>query len=193
MFVREEFVKKKSGGMQKRTYVKVKCAYCGKEKEMRSCGVKAKNYCDASCSQKDRLRKPKDHPNWKGGRRLNHDGYVEVLMPKHHRARGNNYVFEHIVVIEKKLGRKLKNDEQVHHIDGDKTNNDPKNLMALKIGQHSSVTGDERRAKNVIPCNYCGTPIYRKPYEQKKNKNSYCSRECVGYGTGKGRKKGVKE
>lgn len=190
MFVREEFTKKKSGGFQRRTYVNIKCAYCKKEKTMRSDALKNKNYCNASCSQKDRLRKPEDHPNWKGGRRLNHDGYVEVLMPEHHRSRGNGYVFEHIVVIENKLGRKLRKNEQVHHIDGDKTNNDPRNLMALKAGQHSSVTGDERRAANVIPCNHCGRPVYKKPFEQRKNKNSYCSRRCLGLWS-KENKKGV--
>lgn len=188
MIVREEFVKKKSGGLQRITYSKIKCAFCGSEKEMRTHGVKDKNYCGPRCSQKDRLRKPEDHPNWKGGRRLNHDGYVEVLMPQHHRARGNGYVFEHIVVLENKLARKLKKHEQTHHLDGDRTNNDPGNLIALKAGQHSSVTGDERRAKNVIPCDYCGKPTYKKPYEQKINKNSYCSRRCVGFGTAKNRK-----
>lgn len=188
MIVREEFVKKKSGGLQRITYSKISCAFCGKEKEMRTHGVKRKNYCGPRCSQRDRLRKPEDHPNWKGGRRTNHNGYIEILMPEHHRARGNGYVFEHIVVIENKLGRKLKANEHVHHIDGDKTNNDSKNLMALKAGQHSSVTGDERRANNVIPCHYCGTPVYKKPYQQKTNKNSYCSRRCVGYGTSANRK-----
>lgn len=176
--------------MKERKYVIVKCAYCGKEKSIRSDGVKSKNYCGPSCSQKDRLRSPQDHPSWKGGRRINHNGYVEVLKPEHHRARGNGYVFEHILVLENKLGRKLKDDETVHHIDGNITNNNPSNLMALKRGQHSTVTGDDRRAKNVIPCYLCGEPVYRKPYQQKKNKRTFCSRKCLGLWT-KENKKGV--
>ena len=35
----------------------------------------------------------------------------------------------HRVAMERKLGRKLKPGEIVHHIDGDKRNNDPDNLM----------------------------------------------------------------
>lgn len=35
----------------------------------------------------------------------------------------------HRLIAEQKLGRPLKKGEVVHHIDGDKTNNDPSNLM----------------------------------------------------------------
>ena len=39
---------------------------------------------------------------------------------------------EHRVVAAKKLGRSLKKGEVVHHIDGDKRNNNPINLMVFK-------------------------------------------------------------
>lgn len=188
MIVREEFVRKKSGGFQRRTYELIRCAYCGKEKTIRSDGKKDKNYCNASCSQKDRLRSPEDHPNWKGGKRYNHNGYIEVLMPEHHRARGNGYVFEHIIVLENKIGRRLNSDEHTHHLDGNKSNNDPDNLVVLKASEHSVVTAAERRAKNMIPCDHCGTPSYKKPHQQRKHKNLYCSRSCAGYGTAAKRK-----
>ena len=41
---------------------------------------------------------------------------------------GGKQVFEHRVVMEKVLGRPLRNNENVHHLDGDKLNNDPSNL-----------------------------------------------------------------
>ena len=38
---------------------------------------------------------------------------------------------EHRLVAEEKLGRPLRKEEVVHHIDGDYKNNDPNNLMVL--------------------------------------------------------------
>jgi hypothetical protein len=38
--------------------------------------------------------------------------------------------------MEKIIGRKLKRNEYVHHIDGDKTNNSPENLKVVYAGDH---------------------------------------------------------
>lgn len=176
--------------MIKRKYVEVSCAYCGKIKSIRSDSVKEKNYCNQSCSQKDRLKEPKNHPSWSGGRRIRQDGYIEIHMPNHHRARANGYVFEHIVVLEEKLGRKLSANEQCHHIDGNKQNNNPENLISLNIKEHSLETSRIRRQKNTFSCLQCGKEVYRKPYEQRKNRNIFCSRSCLGKWTHKN-KKGV--
>lgn len=43
---------------------------------------------------------------------------------------------QHRLVAEKMLGRKLREDEVVHHIDGDKRNNDPENLMVMTAAEH---------------------------------------------------------
>lgn len=55
--------------------------------------------------------------------------YKELYLPNHHRAKVNGCVDEHIILAETKLGRPLKDGEVVHHIDKDKLNNDPNNLM----------------------------------------------------------------
>ena len=52
-------------------------------------------------------------------------------MPNHPKANKNGCVYEHILVAEQKLGRPLKNDECVHHIDENKRNNDPNNLIVF--------------------------------------------------------------
>ncbi|WP_243259146.1 HNH endonuclease signature motif containing protein [Clostridium sp. 'deep sea'] len=60
---------------------------------------------------------------------------------------------EHRVVAEKKLGRKLRKGEVVHHIDGDKLNNSPDNLMVFSSqeehaawhSKHDDFLGNERR------------------------------------------------
>jgi HNH endonuclease len=50
-----------------------------------------------------------------------------------------DWEWEHRVVAAKMLGRKLKSDEHVHHIDGNGLNNDPQNLQVLSAGAHSRL------------------------------------------------------
>jgi len=71
-----------------------------------------------------------NNPSWKGGSYIEPEkGYRMIRMPEHHRARANGYVLEHIVVAETVLGRRLKPNEEVHHKDRDRANNDPANLQ----------------------------------------------------------------
>jgi len=73
-----------------------------------------------------------DHPVWTGGRFINYQGYVMVLMPNHHRANPNGYVPEHIIVLEKHFNRPILPTEHPHHIDENKTNNHIGNLIVFK-------------------------------------------------------------
>jgi transposase len=74
--------------------------------------------------------------NWQGGRR-EVSGYIYVYAPDHPYA-NNKAVAEHRLVMEKKIGRHLTPDEVVHHLDGNRKNNDPDNLVLYKRGQHVS-------------------------------------------------------
>lgn len=78
----------------------------------------------------------KNHPYWKGGRNKTSDGYIEIYMPNHPFA-SRNYIREHRLVIEKQLGRYLKPNEVVHHLDGQRNNNKLENLHLFQnAGKH---------------------------------------------------------
>ena len=46
---------------------------------------------------------------------------------------------EHRVVMERILGRPLRSDEVVHHVDGNKRNNDPSNLRLMTQSEHIAL------------------------------------------------------
>lgn len=82
--------------------------------------------------------------NWKGGRKTNYKGYIQVLEPNHHRADPSGYVFEHILVFEKETGITVTKDFVVHHLDGNKQNNDISNLCLMTMGGHTSFHNKNR-------------------------------------------------
>lgn len=73
-------------------------------------------------------RRGPEHLNWKGGRILN-GGYWYVWNPEHPNTTKRGYVAEHRLLISAVLGRPLLRQEVVHHIDGNRQNNDLTNLM----------------------------------------------------------------
>ena len=81
------------------------------------------------------LREMKRAPN-QTYRTVTPKGYVRIYLPEHHRADMNGYTWEHIVVMEQKLGRLLLSRELVHHHDGVRANNDPSNLELRTTATH---------------------------------------------------------
>src|SRR3990167_909794 len=81
------------------------------------------------------------NPKWRGGRRVDKDGYILVLQRSHPYADSyHGYVREHRLVMEKKIGRYLLPTEVVHHKNGDKQDNRISNLLLLRsLSQHSKV------------------------------------------------------
>lgn len=95
--------------------------------------------CGCHRNDVNRSRTGSQAGNWKGGRHVGTDGYVQVYKPGHHRAKKNGYVREHIVVMEAKLGRLLKPEEQVHHLNNIKDDNRPENLELWSRSQPSGA------------------------------------------------------
>ncbi len=72
-----------------------------------------------------------NHPSWKGGKSLCKMGYYRVWASKGRRT------LEHRVIAEGALGRKLKSNEIVHHINGDTSDNRNKNLLICDKSYHN--------------------------------------------------------
>ncbi|KZS63070.1 hypothetical protein A4G28_04350 [Mycobacterium ostraviense] len=52
-----------------------------------------------------------------------------MLAPSHPDADSRGYVYEHRIVMEQKIGRRLTKTEVVHHINHVRDDNRPENLM----------------------------------------------------------------
>ena len=91
------------------------------------------------------------HPNWKGGRYINTDGYVFIYSPTHPNKTKAGHVMEHWLVMEQAIGRYLKPDEVVHHKDSNPQTNDISNLELTVQPKHASLhnTGVGRRAVDM--------------------------------------------
>ena len=78
------------------------------------------------------------HPRFKSGRILRPDGYVRVLSGNHPWPRKYHYIFEHVMVIESHLGRRMAQGETIHHKNGDRADNRLANLILMNRGRHMS-------------------------------------------------------
>jgi len=125
------------------------------------------------------------------------NGYRLLLIPDHPRAMKNKnwegYVYEHIVVVEKFTKQHIRINEDVHHLDGNKSNNRIENLLVVERGQHTKLhnwlksgspghkrfcTGaDTINASDdkVWSCSCCGQTLQR-------GQNKFCSHECSAIG-----------
>jgi hypothetical protein len=88
-----------------------------------------------------------EHPRWNEGRMLTSHGYVAIKVPDgHHLQQAHGYAYEHDLVAEEMLGRRLLPDEVVHHKNEDKTDNDPGNLEVMTRAKHGLLHARIREA-----------------------------------------------
>ena len=105
--------------------------------------------------------------------------YTLVPAPYHPKAFGGMY-FQHVLVVEDMLGRWLRSNETVHHINGNTKDNRPINLFVCKEVDHNRIHGIHTlHTQRINPewksmkCINCGRTFYGRP-EAVENR-----RRCV--------------
>lgn len=77
--------------------------------------------------------------NWRGGIAAGPNRrYRRAYAPDHPYAVGQ-YVLEHRLVMERHLGRLLRPDEVIHHINGDTRDNRVENLEVMQQSAHAAL------------------------------------------------------
>ena len=120
----------------------------------------------------------------KGGDNVNY-----VVSPRNAYDDNRQFVREHVIVAEKMLGRRLCNGEVVHHIDQNKSNNSPSNLMVFASNADHSAFHKGARIykkdgiwhadydKKIYKCAFCGK-TFSTNYK-RQNKETFCSKFCA--------------
>lgn len=107
-------------------FVKTICEQCGKNIDMYWMYYERRkhHFCDVKCYA-DYQRKSKvgeKNPAWKGG----------IFKGYHRLQNKGRKCNEHRIIMEKIIGRPLTDKEEVHHIDKNRRNNSPENLVLCK-------------------------------------------------------------
>ncbi len=147
---------KANGERSKKSHLMV-CDYCGKVFEQRNRhATRNKHYfCSRECGWAAKVKKTVVHCEWCGRpfekkrtdiARTNHNlcdrGCYQDFINFTQSNSQNQVVSGKVLyrtLAEMKLGRELTKDEEVHHIDGNHSNNNLDNLMVLSRAEHMSI------------------------------------------------------
>jgi hypothetical protein len=124
--------------------------------------------CECGCGQSaapgkrfirfhaNRLRRGPKNPNWVGGAWESFNGRMMVLSPNHPGADAKGYVLRSHLVAEQAIGRYLRADEVVHHVNRDRSDDSPANLRVMTHGAHTALhhLDADRRVPSGEECSF---------------------------------------
>lgn len=119
------------------------CYSCGIEFFTRSRkDYRPMKFCSKKCTRHlTRLK------HFKIGAVIKRHGHLKILLPNHPEADSQGRVWVHRIKVEKSIGRRLKEGEVVHHKDGNKENNNIKNLQIMTAYDHAMLHFSEKWTK----------------------------------------------
>lgn len=111
--------------------------------------------------------------------------YELVVAPKEYsdKVYRNKYCYKHYLAYWKEYGIIPKNDEIIHHKDGNKHNNSIENLELMNRIEHIKLHNSKRTRKMVLlKCPICEKEFVkekRNTHLQKGGTATYCSKKCT--------------
>ena len=130
--------------------------------------------CKPNSTSFKKGRKPHNFKGWYRSK----EGYIFIYFPEHPFATGEKfrktYVMEHRLVMEKNIGRYLKSDEIVHHINEKRDDNRIQNLRLCKNNaEHKSFHRKQYKFKKQ--CSWCKKVKSLKNFYKRKGQwYSWC-------------------
>lgn len=98
-------------------------------------------------------------------------GYLYFMDKLHPLATPTGFVYYHRHVASLKIGRWVTSEEDVHHLDGKRDNNDPANLVVLSRSEHLLEHTGRVLSK---PCKFCGVEFLG-----TQNRQVFCTPGCA--------------
>lgn len=127
---------------QGRNRVTLTCPICGKEFQRSPSVAAIQTYCSKRCAG-DAVKRPAGRMHNDRPVRLDNQGYVLIWEPEHPNQSQHGWQYEHRLIAEAVLGRRLASNDHVHHRNGIKHDNRPENLQVMDAVEHAALSSQD--------------------------------------------------